>query len=693
MPNRLSKETSSYLLQHQNNPVDWYPWGPEALEKAKKENKPILLSIGYSACHWCHVMEHESFENAEIAVLMNKYYINIKVDREERPDLDQIYQNVAQAMTHSGGWPLTVFLTPDLKPFYGGTYFPPEDRYGRPGFGKLLLALADAYENKKEDIQWNSKRLMDVITAIENIHLGESHKPAPDLDKIFYICQELLSHVDLEKGGIEGSPKFPNGMVFSLLWRVGLAKNWKPALDAVILTLRKMAQGGIYDHLRGGFHRYSVDSSWLVPHFEKMLYDNAVLMRLYSEILLTADEKVLDSEDRALFLGVLKSTFHYLEAEMKSQGGAFMSSQDADSEGHEGKFFVWSLAEIKKILEPQAAEIFILRFGITENGNFEDRKTVLHVALSVQEISKRVSLAIQEVEKILQNSIEKVLQFRNQRIAPQKDNKIITSWNGLMVSGLLWAAQALRKNRELEIAEHMYRAACDAFYFIIQNLVQKSSAEHGLRLWSTYQAGQAKLNAYLDDYAFMSMAALDMARFSQKSEEAEKYLDYAEGWIQMILKHFRDPHAPGYFFTSDDHESLIHRPKTVFDQAIPSGTGVTLFCLAALAEMGSLTGEGAVYEKELLSQHHSLFPAMEKNPYACGELLCASLLAVMGPVVVTGEGAAGLCIHPHVFQKSREVSSQDRFTLCHMKTCEKPTESLSEIQQSVMSKIKQQAKK
>lgn len=334
-PNRLAQESSAYLLQHQNNPVDWYPWGPEALEKAKKENKPIFLSIGYSACHWCHVMEHESFENQKIAEILNHNFVNIKVDREERPDLDQIYQNVAQAMTQSGGWPLTVFLTPDLKPFFGGTYFPPEDRYGRPGLERLLLSLIDAYKNKMEDIQWNSKRLMDVIVALESIPGSELHvqkdKTGPAFEKIYYTCQELLSHVDLEKGGVEGAPKFPNGMVFSLLWRIGLAKDWQPALNAVILTLRKMAEGGIYDQLRGGFHRYSVDSNWLVPHFEKMLYDNGVLLKLYAEVLLTADNTILKDSDRELFLNVIAGSVHYLKSEMLSKGGGFYSSQDADS--------------------------------------------------------------------------------------------------------------------------------------------------------------------------------------------------------------------------------------------------------------------------------------------------------------------------------------------------------------------------
>jgi hypothetical protein len=365
MPNRLAHETSPYLQQHKNNPVDWYPWGEEALERAKRENKPILLSIGYSACHWCHVMERESFENPEIARLMNENFINIKVDREERPDLDQIYQNVAQAMTRSGGWPLTVFLTPDRKPFYGGTYFPPEDRYGRPGFPRVLATLAEVFRKNHLAVVEQAEKLTEFIGSVEEGSTeGRGEPSAISLARLEEAAATLLGHVDWENGGFGGAPKFPNSTAFSFLWRLGGVVGSKPAKEAVLLALRKMATGGIYDQLGGGFHRYSVDPLWSVPHFEKMLYDNALLLRLYSEVLLSRDPQI-KSQEKELFRRVIDETVRYVLREMTSPGGGFYSTQDADSEGQEGKYFAWDRQEFEQLLSPEEARVAELVFGVS----------------------------------------------------------------------------------------------------------------------------------------------------------------------------------------------------------------------------------------------------------------------------------------------------------------------------------------
>lgn len=674
MTNRLSKETSPYLLQHQHNPVDWFPWGDEALARAKKENKPILLSIGYSACHWCHVMEHESFENPETARLMNENFVNIKVDREERPDLDQIYQNVAQALTQGGGWPLTVFLTPDLRPYFGGTYFPPEDRWGRPGFPKVLHALSDAFKNDQESVLDNAQKLTEYISAADRILEGT--KKLPRFEDLKTIAQTLLVRVDWVNGGLGDAPKFPNAMVFNFLWRWGTLTQSQQAQDAVRLTLTQMAKGGIYDQLGGGFHRYSVDESWSVPHFEKMLYDNALLLKLYSEVLLTPGG-CPDPQVKTLYLEVIRNTVQYIFREMTSPEGGFYSAQDADTEGVEGKYFVWDLKDLAAALPEKDAKIFAQVMGVTQEGNFEEGKTVLFQAQSEDLVSEKLGISLNEVHQSILRSKQKLLELRKQRVAPGLDHKVLTSWNGLMVSGLAWASQALKMTGEQELGQKVLSAAQKAFSFLSQKLSHDSD-----RLWSTFQGGKGKHNGYLDDYANLALAAIDLSRFSNSSSEVDSYLSLSQKWIQTILKHFKDQDGEGYFFTSDDHEKLIQRPKTTFDQAVPSGSAVTLNCLCALSELIS-SDQGSLFRSELEKQIPPLFGIAEKSPYGMGEFLCAVLMSIRGPITLAGENATKFVFHPHVFQKvSAELKSG--ILLCHQQVCSQPLTQENEVQKQVM---------
>ncbi len=657
MPNRLAHETSPYLQQHKDNPVDWYPWGEEALSRALAENKPILLSIGYSACHWCHVMAHESFESPEIAKLMNERFINIKVDREERPDLDQIYQNVAQAITHSGGWPLTVFLTPELKPYFGGTYYPPEDRWGRPGFPRVLAAISDAYKNDAASVNENAEKLTDFIRELENATGVQGPGDHPTLPKLAQAAETLLSQVDWEDGGIGGAPKFPNSMMLDFLWRFGLATKTESAMEAAILTLTQMASGGIYDHLGGGFHRYSVDATWSVPHFEKMLYDNGLLLRSYAQVLLTSPQDAagapaagaLTDEQRALFTRVLDETVGYVLREMRTSEGGFFAAQDADSEGEEGKFFVWDLEDLKRHLTPEEAQLFARHYGVSEGGNFEHGKTVLYLSQSLSDV---------EGETLLRAK-KKLFEARKKRIAPGTDDKVLAGWNGLLISGLAWASQALKREGKNESSVQAWNAANRAYDFLLKAIGLPEN-----RLKGTWKSGQARFNAYLDDYAFLSMAAIDLARFESDSQRTRTLLSQAEGWISVILKHFSAIEGPGYYFTSDDHEALIQRPRTIYDQAIPSGTGVTIQCLLALSEIDS-SGKQAEWRTEAERQLARIFPAIEKRPFGYGELLNASLLWLTGPIVLSGPSSQEHVFHPFVFRKEGDTPQ-----LCHRQTCE-----------------------
>jgi hypothetical protein len=613
-------------------------------------------------------MEHECFENADIAGLMNKNFVCIKVDREERPDLDQIYQNVAQAMTRSGGWPLTVFLTPELKPFFGGTYFPPEDRHGRPGFPRLIEALSKAFREDPEAVEENANKLTEMIASLESVTdapWGDNRMPS--LDRLLDAGSSLMGSVDLRDGGFGGAPKFPNPMAFAFLWRMQLAApDGGQAREAVLTSLAKMAEGGIYDQLGGGFHRYSVDETWSVPHFEKMLYDNGLLLKLYSEVLLTPRQAgVLGPELEELYLGVLESTVTYLRTELRAKRGGFHAAQDADSEGEEGKFFVWDAGEIRSFLGEKDAALFCARYGVSGGGNFEHGKTVLFQALSVADAAKHVGMTEGDARKSLADSSAKLLAARSERVPPATDTKLLTSWNGLAISGLAWASRALAEHGREEPAKGARDLAKEAFDFVARHAGRPDG-----KLFATIQEGQAKLEAYLDDYAFMAMAALDLARFSKDPAEADRLIDRAGEWVSTILRDFKGGQGNrGYYFTSDHHEKLIQRPKTVFDQAIPSGTAVTLLALGALAEI-DWSSRGAEFEKELEAQLAGLFHLGERSAHGTSELLSAALQWLIGPAAVSGNGGGQYLASPWVFQKGPDARAPG-LLLCRKHACAK----------------------
>jgi uncharacterized protein YyaL (SSP411 family) len=603
--NRLVNETSPYLLQHAHNPVDWYPWGDEAFQKAKAENKPILLSIGYSACHWCHVMEHESFEDEKIAALMNDLFVSIKVDREERPDLDEIYMNAVQMLTGRGGWPMTVFLTPEGKPFYGGTYFPPEDRQGMPGFPRVLTGVAQAYKEKPQDVE---KSVGQILSALERMSQSQESKVAFSLEAIAESAEQISRAYDSDHGGLGRAPKFPNAGVYELFLRhYDQSKNQR-FLEMVTHTLTKMAQGGIYDHLGGGFHRYSVDEKWLVPHFEKMLYDNAQLVRIYAQLYcVTRDE---------LFKNVTEETLDYLLREMLHSEGGFYSTQDADSEGEEGKFFIWSPQEVNQILGEEAGEIFSRIYDVSDFGNFEG-KNILHPILTLEQASKLFKKDPKEIAVLISDSKKKLFQEREKRIKPFRDEKIITSWNGLMLSGLAEAIKISPRQSYLDTANRTLQ-----FFF--------SKMFRDGHLLHTYKDGTAKLLGYLDDYAFMAVGLLDLYEATFDRAQLARAIELAD----TMVSEFWDGKGGAFFYTGKSHEQLISRAKPVFDASIPSGNSMATHLLLRLYY---LTGRED-YLQRAETVLRSYYDAMLSQPFGFAHMLCALDLYLRKPkeIVVIG---------------------------------------------------------
>jgi uncharacterized protein YyaL (SSP411 family) len=563
--NHLADETSPYLLQHADNPVDWYPWGDTALARAKQENKPILLSIGYSACHWCHVMAHESFEDLMTAALMNELFINIKVDREERPDLDKIYQVAQQMLTHgSGGWPLTMFLSPDKQqPFFGGTYFPKEARYGMPAFSAILRRVAEYYRTQGAQIAAQNAQLQAALASLvpqpaEGVVLDDS--------PLIQARAALERSFDATFGGFSGAPKFPHPSSIERCLRQWYATQGlpKPDLKALYmgsLTLTRMAEGGLYDQLGGGFARYSVDGSWMIPHFEKMLYDNAQLLCEYSRAHLATGEM--------LFARVANETADWVLRDMRSHEGGFYSSLDADSEGHEGKFYVWTPGEIQGLLSKQEYAAFSARFGLDRAANFEGQWH-LHTYASIDDIAAALGDSPGAVGLLIDSSRAKLLKARNLRVWPARDEKILTAWNALMIKALAVASRVLERP---DLAE----AACAAV-----DLVQRRLWRDG-RLLATYKDGRAHLPAYLDDYAFLAEALLELLQTRWRDSD----LVFARQLAEVMLEQFEDPEG-GFFFTAREHEHLIHRSKTFGDESVPSGNGVAA---ATLCRLGFLLGE------------------------------------------------------------------------------------------------------
>ena len=606
--NRLSQETSPYLLQHAHNPVDWYPWGDEALQKAKSENKPILLSIGYSACHWCHVMERESFEDEKIAALMNELFVNIKVDREERPDLDEIYMNAVQMLTGRGGWPMTVFLTPEGKPFYGGTYFPPEDRQGMPGFPRVLSGVAQAYRERPQDVE---KSVGQILAALQRLSQSKESERSFSADIISESAQQIARAYDSEHGGLGQAPKFPNAGVYELFLRYHYHSKNQRFLDMVSHTLTKMADGGIYDHLGGGFHRYSVDEKWLVPHFEKMLYDNAQLVRIYAQIFrLTGKPR---------FKSVVDETVDYLLREMLHNEGGFYSTQDADSEGEEGKFFVWTPDEISRILGDETSEIFCRIYDVTEYGNFEG-KNILHSILTADQASKLFRRDLGAIESLIAESKRKLFAAREQRVKPFRDEKIILSWNGLMLSGL---AEAIKISPRVEYIE----AANRTINFIFTKMFRNGHLLH------TYKDGTAKHLAYLDDYAFTAAGLLDLYETTFDRINLERAVQLCE----IMLGEFWDEANGAFFYTGKSHEELISRAKPVFDGSIPSGNAIAAQLLLRLYYLT----ETERYRQSAETVLRSCYDAMESQPFGFAHMLCALDLYLNKPkeIILVGDKA------------------------------------------------------
>ena len=591
MPNRLAHETSPYLLQHANNPVDWHPWGDEALQRAQAEDKPILLSVGYSACHWCHVMERESFENPSIASLMNQNFVNIKVDREERPDIDSIYMTAVQALTGHGGWPMTVFLTPDAKPFYGGTYFPPEERGGMPSFPRVLLTMADVYRNNRADIAASADQIADRMSQTLAAPASDAQ---PLTDGVMrQALARVQSDFDDRHGGVGMQPKFPQPMTYEFLLRHHLRFQDPDALHMAELTLQRMALGGIYDQIGGGFHRYSTDAFWIVPHFEKMLYDNALLARLYLHAYqITANP---------LYKRIVEETLAYVQREMTAPGGGFYSAQDADSEGVEGKFFIWTPAEITAALGDPDADMINRYYGVSEHGNFEGRN-ILRVAMDAANLAREQSLSAPEFAALLSRAKARLLEIRAQRVAPNLDDKILTAWNGLMTRAFAEAAAVFGRDDYRQTAERNARFICDS---LIQNN----------RLLRTHKDGVSKLNAYLEDYAFLidGLLALHEVTFAREWLDRAIALGY-----DMVSLFWNEPDG-SFYDTGSDHERLVIRPRDLTDNAIPCGSSMAADVLLRLAV---IAGDRAL-ERRAAAALRSVRGIMAQFPTAAGHWLGA----------------------------------------------------------------------
>ncbi len=613
MPNRLADETSPYLRQHAGNPVDWYPWGEEALNRAKHEDKPILLSIGYSACHWCHVMAHESFEHAPTAQLMNELYVNIKVDREERPDIDDIYMNAVQAMTGSGGWPMTVFLLPDTRPFYGGTYFPREPRYGMPSFSQILNGVNEAYTQRRSEVVQSAEQL---TRALDNGLLNIGAAPdALNADLLARAVGKFAQNFDTANGGFGGAPKFPQPMNLAFLLAYHARTGDPKPLDMCLHTLRKMATGGMYDQIGGGFARYSVDVVWLVPHFEKMLYDNAQLSRLYLRAYqITGDP---------FFRRIAEEVYDYVLREMTSPEGGFYSATDADSDGEEGKFFVWSLDEVESLLEAGDARIAIEYFGMTSGGNFEGHN-ILFVPHEAAVVTARLGISEAELTVALARIRDILYAARTHRVHPGLDDKVLTGWNGLMLASLAEAARALDRDD--------YRAAAvRTGNFLLETMIQYTP--EGPRLWRTYNLGRAKIEGVLEDYACLADAMLELYMTTFDA----RYFDIARALADHALAHFRAEDG-GFFDVRDDHEALIVRPRGLQDNAVPSGSAMLARVLIRLA---AYTGDTR-YEDAAGAALGLLANALGEYPQAFGEALGAVELRVAGvrELAVVGDHAS-----------------------------------------------------
>ena len=554
MPNRLENETSPYLLQHKDNPVDWYPWGEEAFEKARAEDKPVLLSVGYSACHWCHVMERESFEDEATARLMNEGFVSIKVDREERPDVDSIYMAATQAMTRHGGWPMTVFMTPDGAPFYAGTYFPPVPSRGMPAFGQILTSLSEAYKNRRDEVLKSAEGVREYLQAATSASIPRTGLSEGLLNDA---ANALVGQLDNRFGGFGGAPKFPQAMNLEVLLRHHARTGDRSALSGAELTLRSMASGGIYDHLGGGFARYAVDEYWLVPHFEKMLYDNALLARLYLEAYeATGDE---------FYRRIATETLDYLLRDMTSPEGGFYSAEDADSEGEEGKFYVWTPAEIEAALEPEEAKLALRYWDVTEDGNFEG-KNILNVPRPTEAVAREFGLSAEELADRIGGIRAKLYEVREDRVRPGRDDKVLAAWNGLALRAFALAARVLPERED-----YLEAARRNAGFLL-------GEMKEGGRLRRSYKDGRARFNGYLEDYACVADGLISLYQATFETRWIEEARDLADATLEL----FWDGERGAFYDTPSDHEELVTRPRDVYDSAAPSGNSVAVDVLLKL---------------------------------------------------------------------------------------------------------------
>ncbi|OGA00844.1 MAG: thioredoxin [Betaproteobacteria bacterium RIFCSPLOWO2_02_67_12] len=611
MPNRLARETSPYLRQHADNPVEWYAWGPDALERARAEDKPILLSVGYSACHWCHVMAHESFEDAQVAALMNLHFVNVKVDREERPDIDQIYQAAHQMLARgTGGWPLTMFLSPDGTPFFGGTYFPKTPRYGLPGFGELLERIAGIWREKRAEIREQNEQLRIAFSRIQ----PGSGAERPELDDapLRAALESMHASFDARFGGFGQAPKFPHPTDLELCLRAYALRGDRAALEMAEVTLTRMCEGGIYDQLGGGFCRYSVDQYWMIPHFEKMLYDNGLLLALLADAWLATGN--------ALHARCAEETAAWMEREMQSPEGGYYSSLDADSEHEEGKFYVWSREEMRQVLSAEEWRVAAPYWGLDRGANFEDRHWHLHVARTLEGAAKVAGIGADEARALLDAARKKLFAARERRVRPGRDEKVLVSWNALAIRGMARAGRVLGRADWIASAR---RALA---------LIRSRMWRDG-RLLATYKDGRAHLAAYLDDYAFLAAALLELLQ----CEYAQSDLEFAQELAGVLLEQFEDREEGGFFFTAQDHEKLLHRPKPAHDSALPSGNGVAAFALGRLA---ALTGEDR-FARAAVRTLQAFFPAMHEHPAGFGMLAQALDDVLAPPATLVLRGAPG----------------------------------------------------
>ncbi len=673
MSNRLADETSPYLLQHAENPVDWYPWGTEALQRAQQENKPIFLSIGYAACHWCHVMERESFEDVEIAKLMNEHFINVKVDREERPDIDSLYMQAVITLTGQGGWPTSVFLTPGGEPFYGGTYFPPEPRHNLPSFRQVLLGISQAWREDHDRLMTAAGELKIRIASASVLSSPADHLDPTILESA---AQALFSSYDWTHGGWGGAPKFPMATVIDFLLRLHNRTQDTLARDMATHALAKMAQGGIRDHLAGGFHRYTVDRSWLVPHFEKMLYDNALLARAYLHAWLVTGEDA--------FRSIVDDTLGFLLRDMKHPSGGFFSSLDADTEGEEGRFYVWSYDELGAALpDDKQFALFAAAFGASEAGNFKGRN-ILFQARAEQELADELQLDVEQVGVMLSKSQHLLLQIRNERQAPALDDKVLASWNGLLLSALAESARAMRDSNYLEAAQ-------DLAAFLLEEMTVEG------QLMRSWRDGDARQRAFLQDHAAVGLGLLAL----YQTDFDPRWYQAAVRQAEEVLDHFADPNG-GFFDTRDDHEPLLARPKSLQDTPVPSANTLAaklMLNLAALSGDGRYASASETIIRSMQADA-SRFPSafsgwLSALDFVLGPQLQLAIVGQPGapdfeglvetvqgryhPHIVIAGSPAGASDHPELLENRKMINDQATAYLCQGFACKLPTNSPAEL--------------